>query len=483
MRPTAVSAPCPLCGSTQASTAYDANGKVSKATAHDGTVTFYAYDTKGREAERAVFASGYQGSSTRPALSVATSVISTKWHASWNLPTQIAEPGKVTAYTYDSKGNLTGQSWAATTDATGAAKFAAVKTGSTYATGWGYNTNSLNTSIVERVDGVETQRWTLAYNVLGDVTSVTDVTGGNLIGRATQYDAQGRLLNGTTTLGLPVAYGYSPRGFVSRRTVNGQLSSFTQNAIGLTTDVSLPDGQTVRFEYDATYRLTGVRLNGALLSSSTLKEGALENAALAIAREKLQRLIESLMRPAHAQAALAAGPMAPGSVAPGMGLPGQFSARAAGILTANDYPGERPGGSGLPLFGPSNEAGRRLAERLTKMCQCDPDGGYDRPTLRPAGYAHIVISGHTGPAFGNKSYFTEPVNQALVDEVVSRGRQVQAGQYFAADMGRVIGYTRQKIDGVLTFVPTRSVTLWVEPEHCNGTFWSRNEVKTMYPGS
>jgi YD repeat-containing protein len=89
--PSSLTAPCSLCGSTQQSSTYDANGNPTRQIAHDGTVTFIAYDAKGRETERATYPSSYQTATTRPALSAASKVISTQWHATFNLPTQVAE--------------------------------------------------------------------------------------------------------------------------------------------------------------------------------------------------------------------------------------------------------------------------------------------------------------------------------------------------------------------------------------------------------
>jgi YD repeat-containing protein len=199
-RPTAVTAPCPTCGSTQQSTLYGdgttanggagANGQPIKTVAHDGTVTFYTYDAKGRETEKATFPASYAGSSTRPALNLASSVISTQWHAAYNLPTKRAEPGKITAYTYANAnattgmgaGNLTGQSETITTDATGASKFTAVQAANTpiKSTGWSYSsTSSLPTTIVERetafgaTGAVEKNRNTFSYDsVNGNTTKV-----------------------------------------------------------------------------------------------------------------------------------------------------------------------------------------------------------------------------------------------------------------------------------------------------------------------
>jgi uncharacterized protein RhaS with RHS repeats len=53
LRPSAVSAPCAACGSSSRSTVYDAKQNKTKEVAHDGSVTFYAYDATGRDSERA----------------------------------------------------------------------------------------------------------------------------------------------------------------------------------------------------------------------------------------------------------------------------------------------------------------------------------------------------------------------------------------------------------------------------------------------
>lgn len=71
---------------------------VCRQIAHDGSVSFIAYDARGRGTERATFAASYSSAATtRPAVANATKVISTKWHATFNLPTQFAEPNKTAA--------------------------------------------------------------------------------------------------------------------------------------------------------------------------------------------------------------------------------------------------------------------------------------------------------------------------------------------------------------------------------------------------
>lgn len=265
IRPSYVTSPCPLCGNTQASTSYDAAGNISKTIGHDGQVSFYAYDARGRETERATFPSSYQSATTRPALSAATSVTSTQWHVTWKLPLQVAEPGKLSSYSYDAKGNLTGQSWTATTDATGAQGFGAAATGSTYATGWAYDGNSLPVSIVEQTGATETGRWTLAYNASGGVSRMTDVTGGNLVATIDLYDAHGHALEALDFAGTARTQQVSPRGILTGISFGTQTTSYQLNALGLPWRVTNPFGDVTEYVYDANHRLIEVTLNGQVV--------------------------------------------------------------------------------------------------------------------------------------------------------------------------------------------------------------------------
>jgi YD repeat-containing protein len=491
VRPTSVTAPCPACGSTQKSSVYNADGLPAKQIAHDGTVTFTTYDTKGRETERATFPASYSTATTRPALSNASKVVSTKWHATFNLPTQVAEPNKLTTNTYNAKGMLTAQSWTATTDATGAAKFNALKTGSTYATGWGYNANSLATSIVTRETAagatvaVETQRYTIAYATNSAVTTITDVTAGNLVGRATSYDAHGRLLQGTTVFGDAVSFAYSPRGFVTSSTEVGKTTTFVQSPIGDSREVRMPDGKVVTFEIDGTRRLVAVRIDGALISSTSIRDGAPAHPYLARLLEQIESGVLAVLPTAIAQGAPANLRPLPLPV-PGAPQIGQPQTTPEDVLTGQGS------AAASSRFTDRDKATRRLLEGIIAMCTCDPSGGYGAPKLTPRAYAHISITGHLSNVFGNKSYFIGPINQTLVDEIANhpnrRVDQVSGNQtqYFVADMGRIIGMTRTRDpanpSGPRIFVETRSVTMFVSNDHCDSLMRDRNEVVTMHPG-
>ena len=266
--PISVSAPCSLCGSTQQQSSYDTAGNPTKQIAHDGSVTFIAYDTKGRETERATFASSYASATTRPALANATKVISTKWHAIWMLPTQVAEPNKTTANTYNSKGLLTGTSWTATTDATGAAKFSATKTGSTYATGYGYNSNNIVTSAVRKTDAIVVAQTTYTVNAQGNATKATNVLSGQSTTSA-NYDVHGRLVSETDSFGIATTT-YSARGFVLKSADESVTTNVVHNAIGLVTEVVTGTGFTLRWTYKPDHTVEAVTINGNALQVASL---------------------------------------------------------------------------------------------------------------------------------------------------------------------------------------------------------------------
>lgn len=484
LRPTAVSAPCPLCGSTQQSTGYDADGNISKSVSHDGKATFYAYDAKGREVERATFAANHAGATTRPALSAAQSVITTAWHGTFNLPTQIAGPKRYQDFSYNATGDITLQGDTETLDETGAQKFGALRIVITRkSTLWVYNTSSLPTTIRQTTGGdangvgaLETGRWTLTYNAAGDVTRTTHVASG-AASTVTTYDAHGRMLSGSDDSGAPVSFQYSPRGFVTGRARGAESLSFVQNAIGLTTEVRMPESQTLRYVYDANHKLTDVLLNGASITPAMLARSEFPDtpskARVARARASFERVVGALIPPAHAQSAAQAGR---GVVpVPGRPMPGQpeFDPRWDMMSMA-------------PMS-PFDKVARNIAEQFARSCECKPDGGYDRPTFTFVSFAHVLFSGHLSPRFSNKSYFasTEKAGQALVDEVMARGQVVpqpnERRVVVEADLIRPlnpVGYARTTTGA---FVPTNKVRLVYERNNCSTRFHARNEVVTLHP--
>src|SRR5262249_48901198 len=89
-RPGSYSTPCSDCGAV-ASRAYDAGGNTSTSTDFNGNQTVYTYDTTRNLQTSRTEASGTPRART----------ITTQWHTTFRLPTQIDEPGRRMNYSYD----------------------------------------------------------------------------------------------------------------------------------------------------------------------------------------------------------------------------------------------------------------------------------------------------------------------------------------------------------------------------------------------
>jgi YD repeat-containing protein len=315
-RPTGITAPCPLCGSTQQSTVYGdgttanggagANGQPIKTVAHDGTVTFYTYDAKGRETEQATFPASFAGSATKPALSSATAVISTQWHATHNLPTKRAEPGRITAYTYANAnattgmgaGNLTGQSETITTDATGAAKFTATQIAGTpvKSIGKSYTSTGLVATEVIKTDGVVESNTAYTYDASGQTNKMVDrsITPNETV-LLKLYDQHGRLLESLDEVSSTVKLTYDVRGNPKQMQRDSYVVNYTFDTVSRFREARASDGGILTWEYDVNSKLTKVTSNGyvqpastakqvsALTSSKTIAASATASSALSIA--------------------------------------------------------------------------------------------------------------------------------------------------------------------------------------------------------
>jgi hypothetical protein len=207
---------------------------------------------------------------------------------------------------------LTGTSWTATTDATGAAKFTAVKTGSTYATGWSYSASSLATTVIEKVDAVETKRWTATYNSRGELTKSNNVTAGTSYAVKT-FNAHGKPLTATDNNARALSFTYSPRGNTAKRIEPERTYNYVRGS----------DNEVTRLEFDATNALTFERdVNGTLKDIKLNGKTIVGNQLLARAERLLEEkewwekllgvpkvmsakaLLELLIPSAHAQEVL-----------------------------------------------------------------------------------------------------------------------------------------------------------------------------------
>jgi YD repeat-containing protein len=264
--PSSVSAPCSLCGNTQAQTTYDTTGRVFKAVAHDDTPTFYEYDdASGRETERATFPASFKNDSTRPPLDQATKVVSTRWHPTWNLPTKVAEPNKITDYGYDDNGNLKSESWSATKDDTGAMAFDAVKTGSLFEEIYEHNTNNLLKAKKSLVDGVVVAHMSYELdNTKGVAIRATNVLTGVASGDPI-YDDHGRLTQETDPYGT-LKRKFTLRGLVREESDDQVTTEVKHNAIGLVETVDTGTGLLYEWRYTPGHQVKSVTLTGQPIS-------------------------------------------------------------------------------------------------------------------------------------------------------------------------------------------------------------------------
>ncbi len=206
---------------------YDANGFLASRTDFDGNVTTYTHDARGDELSR-VEASGTALART----------ISTSWLSTFHLPTQITEPNRTTAFTYDAHGNLLTEEIVA-----GAATRS-----------FAYTYNAFG-QVLTATDprGNVTQ---YAYDAKGDLTSVTDALGH--VTNITSYDGKGRPLTIVDPNGVTTSLTYDPRGRLTSRTVATLTTAYAYDKAGNLKRVTQPDGSYLIYTHDQAHRLTGI---------------------------------------------------------------------------------------------------------------------------------------------------------------------------------------------------------------------------------
>jgi YD repeat-containing protein len=252
---TSLTGPCAECGGIQSRT-YDANGNLTTSQDFAGIQTNYRYDI-GRN---------LQISRTEAVGTTEVRTISTEWHPLFRLPVRVAEPKRLTTYSYDSAGNLLSRMEEATGDLTGAAAFAASKIGKSRI--WRYTYNQLGQ--VMSVTGPRTDQFvqtSYTYDAMGNLDSVTDPLGRKtLLSNYTASGLVGRIAapNGTVT-----ELTYTPRGWLATKSVTSgamvETTVFSYDAAGQLRKLTLPDQSSIDYAYDDAHRL--VRVSDSLGNS------------------------------------------------------------------------------------------------------------------------------------------------------------------------------------------------------------------------
>ena len=235
---TSLSSPCSDCRDGNSATkTYDANGNVATRTDFNGNVTTYTYDlTRNLETSRTE-AFGKPEART----------ITTQWHPTYRLPTQITEPNRATILNYDPQGNLIQK--------------AIISTGGARVWTYTYTTAADGTlpNLLKSVDGPRTDAPDLTqyyYDTQGNLTSVINAL--NQTTRILAYDPHGHPLLIQDPNGLITSLAYDLRGRLVSRTVGNETTSYNYDGVGQLTQITLPDSSFIAITYDAAHRLTGI---------------------------------------------------------------------------------------------------------------------------------------------------------------------------------------------------------------------------------
>ena len=223
------------CTRTTSST-FDANGNIASRTDFNGNLTTYSFDlTRDLEISRTE-ASGTSLART----------ITTQWHPTFRLPLQITEPGRTTTFNYDAGGNLLSKTVAA---------------GGSSRT-WRYTYNASG-QILKATDPRTdlSSMTTYAYDTHGNLVGITNAVGLTTI--LSNYDGNGRAGLITDPNGATTALTYSPRGWLTNKVVTAgnivQSTTYSYDAAGQLTQVTLPDSSTISYTYDPAHRLTKIQ--------------------------------------------------------------------------------------------------------------------------------------------------------------------------------------------------------------------------------
>lgn len=259
----------PAVASTPASNqvkTYDANGNVATLKDYRGNTTAFTYDlARNLEIKRV----DGQGTS-------AQRTTSTQWHPLWKLPTQVAEPLKLTTFVYNGQSDGTNtvscapasarvgaqplavlckKTEQATSDATGGQGFAAPLMGAPRTWSYSYSeAGQVLTADGPRTDVDDTTTYT--YDSAGNLRSVA-----NALGHTTtlsNYDAQGHVGRIVDPNGLATELTYSPRGWLTLRKSGDETTRYDYDSAGQLVKVTLPDASVVTYSHDDAHRLIGM---------------------------------------------------------------------------------------------------------------------------------------------------------------------------------------------------------------------------------
>ncbi len=275
VRLTGISAPCLGCGANSATT-YDSGGNVASRVNWNGYKTCYANDLNRKLETRRI--EGLSGSTDcasmiagTPVLAAPARMISTEWSADWRQPTKVAEPLRVTTYTYGpptasnpgDRGNVLTKTIQATTDATGALGLAAPPTGTARTWTYTYDTvgqvlsaNGPRTDVADITTYAYYPSTDSEIGRRGNVASVTNALGH--VTQITSCNPHGQPLTVVDPNGLTTQLTYDSRQRLKSRNVGGEVTVYDYDPVGQLIKATLPDNSFVTYGYDAAHRMTSI---------------------------------------------------------------------------------------------------------------------------------------------------------------------------------------------------------------------------------
>jgi YD repeat-containing protein len=300
-----VSARIPGCENLYAASTNDSAGNLTSRVDFSDRKTCYAYDQVANAQKNLenVRVEGFSGSATCPAdlanyqvpadlpLEQPQRKITTRWHPAWRLPVQQAEPLRITSWVYNgqpdpSNGNkplfcapdnallpggqpivvLCKRIEQATGDPSGSKGLQATPQG--LPRQWSYTYNRFGQKLSEVDPRAKTSRReyfddTNAEHTVGDLRTTTNAA--DQTSRYSRYDKAGRLLTMSDANGVVTQYSHTPRGWLKSVTMNppagggaSEVTGYDHYPTGLLKLATLPDGSTLKYDYDDAHRLTDI---------------------------------------------------------------------------------------------------------------------------------------------------------------------------------------------------------------------------------
>jgi YD repeat-containing protein len=261
---TNVNGPCYECGDLK-NRYYDSSGNLTMALDWNNNYRCFAYDlSRNLETARVEGTNSSSCSNLLSAtsLTLPTKKISTEWHPKFRLPTRIAEPRRITTYSYDGQGNTLSTSIQATTDITGANGFSAVTVGGVRTWTFTYDANG---RVLTRkgprsdVDGT----FMYEYDASGNLVATVNPLGQRV--EYSKYDAHGRVGQIQYPNGKIVNLSYGVRGWLTSSTTTADTTAlkttYEYDKAGQLVHVSNPDGTFITYTYDKAHRLIAINDN------------------------------------------------------------------------------------------------------------------------------------------------------------------------------------------------------------------------------